>query len=99
MELRRWMMTAIGAAGLTLMAAGAQAAMLNVNMEAGASSVEQASKRCWSYRGVRHCDRTRRNGSRSGYRVHNIPEAYPTGSSRWWQEMDRQDRGGRGGRG
>src|SRR5262245_19353380 len=28
-----------------------------------------------------------------------LPEAYPAGSSRWWEEMDRENRGGRGGRG
>jgi hypothetical protein len=26
---------------------------------------------------------------------YNVPDAYPTGSSRWWEEMDRQNRGGR----
>lgn len=56
-----------------------------------------AWRRCWVRHGVRHCRWT--DGSRSrgyyGYRPH-YPEAYRTGSSRWWQEMDRQDRGGRG---
>jgi hypothetical protein len=34
-------------------------------------------------------------GYRYQYREYNNPNAYPTGSSNWWQEMDRQDRGGR----
>ena len=28
---------------------------------------------------------------------YNNPDAYPIGSSRWWEEMDRQGRGGNGG--
>jgi hypothetical protein len=32
---------------------------------------------------------------RSHYREYNIPDAYQTGSFNWWQEMDRQGRGGR----
>ena len=31
-------------------------------------------------------------------REYGYPENYRTGSSNWWQEMDREDRGGRGGR-
>jgi hypothetical protein len=30
---------------------------------------------------------------------YNNPDAYPIGSSRWWEEMDRQNRGGNGGGG
>jgi hypothetical protein len=37
----------------------------------------------------------RYHGYRSHYREYNNPDAYPTGSNRWWEEMDRQDRGGR----
>jgi hypothetical protein len=36
-----------------------------------------------------------RYGSRSRYRTYNVPEDYRTGTSNWWQEMDRQGRGGR----
>jgi hypothetical protein len=62
-----------------------------------ASRVEPIAQRCWWHRGERHC---RRHG---GYRVYgytgpHYPEAYRTGSGRWWQEMDRAGRGGRGGR-
>jgi hypothetical protein len=31
-------------------------------------------------------------------REYGFPENYRTGSSSWWQEMDRTDRGGRGSR-
>jgi hypothetical protein len=56
-----------------------------------------AYRRCWWQGGSRHC----RYGSPYrgyGYRYDGplYPEAYRTGSSRWWQEMDREDRGGRG---
>jgi hypothetical protein len=34
-------------------------------------------------------------GHRIIYREYNNPDVYPTGSSGWWQEMDRQGRGGR----
>jgi hypothetical protein len=38
---------------------------------------------------------------RDAYRTpqYNNPDAYPVGSSRWWEEMDRQGRGGGGGGG
>ena len=56
-----------------------------------------AYRRCWWRHGVRHC---RHYGGARAYRYSgpHLPEAYRTGSTRWWQEMDRQDRGGRGGR-
>jgi hypothetical protein len=34
-------------------------------------------------------------GHRIAYREYNNPDAYPIGSGSWWQEMDRQGRGGR----
>jgi hypothetical protein len=34
-------------------------------------------------------------GYRTHYRERNVPEVYQTGSSHWWEEMDRQGRGGR----
>jgi hypothetical protein len=53
-----------------------------------------AYRRCYWLDGDRVCrwyrsPRVRRYG---------YPEDYKTGSSAWWQEMDRTDRGGRGGR-
>jgi len=97
MERRVWMLSAaLGAAGLPLIAIGAQAAPLKVS-EAAMPDVHQIAQRCWVENGVRYCERARSSNG-SGYREH-IPEAYPTGSSQWWEEMDRQGRGGRGGRG
>jgi hypothetical protein len=58
---------------------------------------EIASRRCYWLNGVRYC-RLYRAPRTYGYEGPHYPEAYPTGSQRWWQEMDRQDRGGRGGR-
>jgi hypothetical protein len=37
----------------------------------------------------------RQYGYHTHYREYNDPDAYRTGSSHWWEEMDRQDRGGR----
>src|SRR5688572_12137504 len=61
------------------------------------SSVEPVAQRCWWYRGERHCRRYGRSRV-YGYSGPHYPEAYRTGSGRWWQEMDREGRGGRGGR-
>jgi hypothetical protein len=37
----------------------------------------------------------RHYGYRTHYRQYNNPDVYATGSNRWWQEMDRLQRGGR----
>jgi len=58
----------------------------------GVPLAEPVARRCWWRNGVRHC----RSYGVYGYSGPHYPEAYRTGSSRWWQEMDRQDRGGRG---
>lgn len=52
-----------------------------------------ASRRCWRQHGHRHCNW---NGYYSA-REYGFPENYRTGSSNWWAEMDRTDRGGRSG--
>ena len=60
-----------------------------------------AYRRCWWQYGQRHCRRYGSDYRGYGYRGYYgplYPEAYRTGSSRWWQEMDREDRGGRGSR-
>jgi hypothetical protein len=60
---------------------------------------EIAYRRCWRRNGQRVCrwyeSPYRDYGGGYGYYGPMIPEAYPPGTSRWWQEMDRQDRGGR----
>jgi hypothetical protein len=63
-----------------------------------------ASRRCWWRNGKRHCTRvgaTRVYGSRnqrSDYYEH-IPEKLPYGSSSWWDQMVRENRGGNPGGG
>jgi hypothetical protein len=98
MERNCWIMTAAGAAAASLITVGAHAAPMTAATGVASSTVEQIARRCWIQNGVRYCDRSSRTNG-SGYRVRNIPEAYPTGSKYWWEEMDRQNRGGRGGRG
>lgn len=92
-------LAAIG--GMTLGALQAQSAPNppSPRMLAPAIGVESVALRCWWRGGRRVCgraDRRRYYGyrPRRGYGEHE-PEAYPTGSARWWQEMDRLDRGGR----
>jgi hypothetical protein len=99
---------ACGVASLGLCSVAAEAAPAASNLmptmaaAVGAQSAAQevAYRRCWWRYGQRHC---RWSGPGPGYRGYGYryygplyPEAYRPGSSRWWQEMDREDRGGRG---
>lgn len=113
MQLAR-MIGICGVASLGLSPLGVQAAPLAAGMTRTMTAVgtqakpqDVAYRRCWWQAGNRHC---RWYGApqrgygyypyRGGYYYGpTLPEAYPAGSSRWWQEMDREDRGGRGGRG
>jgi hypothetical protein len=97
----------LSTASLTLGAAsghtGPSAAGLTERMAAvGAQAKPQeiAYQGCWRRNGQRYCRWYGAPYRGYGYRYYGptIPEAYPTGSNRWWQEMDREDRGGRGGR-
>ena len=101
MEMRHWLIGAAGAVALAASAAAASAAPagsmtgdLKSAAQAGSDVESVAYRRCWrNGYGERVC---RWVGGGYGYRWSpNVPEAYRTGSSRWWQEMDRQDRGGR----
>jgi len=97
----------IGAIGCALVLVGnsfaAQASMSGIANDLGSSARMQpnaepvAYRTCWWRHGVRHC-RNYRGARFYRYSGPHLPEAYRTGSTRWWQEMDRQDRGGRGGR-
>jgi hypothetical protein len=92
----------ICATGCALVLAGssfaAQASMSGMANDFGSSNAEPVAYRtCWWRHGVRHC-RYHRGVRFYRYGGPHLPEAYRTGSTRWWQEMDRQDRGGRGGR-
>jgi hypothetical protein len=64
-----------------------------------------ALRHCWQRGGVRHC-RSRRTGSNYGYRGNGDANYYehdadklPYGSSRWWDEMMRENRAGNPGGG
>jgi len=92
----RYIAGVTGAAGLLLGLGCASAAPLSARVEAPQGVASTVAAYCWFRHGVRHCRGAHRYAYRSGYREYNIPEAYPTGSSRWWEEMDRQGRGGRG---
>ncbi|HEU0159203.1 MAG TPA: hypothetical protein VFR00_07810 [Hyphomicrobiaceae bacterium] len=99
------MIAALGLASMglgTLAAAAAPTAPGPAAVTAGTDGKAEsiAYRRCWWQGGHRHCrwfgpaDR----GYGYGYRYYGplYPEAYRTGTRRWWQEMDRDDRGGRG---
>ena len=62
------------------------------------SAAQDVAYRCWWRYGQRHCRGSGPHYRGYGYRYYGplYPEAYRTGSGRWWQEMDRDDRGGRG---
>jgi hypothetical protein len=92
----------LSAASFGLGSLGVEAApAVATGMEAVAAVDTQAKpqpiayRRCWSDHGSRHC---RWYGApyRGYYYGPLYPEDYRTGSGRWWQEMDREDRGGRG---
>jgi hypothetical protein len=102
--------TSLGLGPLGAQAAPAAFSMTQTMAAVGAQSKPRdvAYRRCWWQGGNRHCRwygaPYRGYGSYpypgGGYYYGpTLPEAYPAGSSRWWQEMDREDRGGRGGRG
>jgi hypothetical protein len=84
------------AMGLVGMTTAGFAAPLNAGpMSATPLSIEKVAARCWWRNGRRHCSYGYRSYRRSQYREYGFPENYRSGSTRWWQEMDRQERGGR----
>jgi hypothetical protein len=84
MKLNKSITIASGAAAVLLSAGYAGAAPLSVAVKAPTSAVTAVA----AHHGERY-------GYRSTYRTHNEPEDYRTGTSNWWEEMDRQGRGGR----
>jgi hypothetical protein len=93
-------LASLGLGSLPAQAAPAPGALETMSTAAREGKAESvAYRRCWWRGGHRHC-RWYGSGYRGyGYRGYYgplYPEAYRTGSSRWWQEMDRDDRGGRG---
>jgi hypothetical protein len=94
-KIKAWMAASavvLGVGGLTATAEAAPIGNLQVTDE-GAGRIDSVAQRCWWYRGTRHC---RWYGYQPRYRQYGYPENYRTGSRRWWEEMDREDRGGRG---
>jgi hypothetical protein len=96
-----------GAAGLALAPAPSQAtplgtgsAVLAGQASAGSLAEKAASRGCWWRNGVRYCGRAARRGydyrpEGYGYTYGNPKaEAYPTGTSDWWNAMEREGRTG-----
>jgi len=80
--------------GVGSLTAGAEAAPIGNLLATGGGTgqVEKVAQHCWWHRGTRHC---RYYGYQSRYRERGYPQDYRTGSRRWWDEMDREGRGGR----
>jgi hypothetical protein len=100
-----WMIGAAGAIVLATMSTAASATPLGSAAGSFAAShegslVEKAARRCWWENGYRRCARVRGYGYGGyGYTYGRPrPEELRTGSKRWWDSMDFEDRGGRGGR-
>jgi hypothetical protein len=87
----------VAAIGLACAISDASASPPAMSVQTPASLQTNVAAHCWWRHGVRHCRwyGNRYYGYRSRHREYNDPDAYPTGSSHWWQEMDRLDRGGR----
>ena len=82
-----------GTVSLGLMAAAAQAMPLGnlAHPAIVSSNIEEAAAYCWWRNGMRHCG----YGYGPRYRTHGFPNHYRAGSRHWWEEMDRDQRGGR----
>jgi hypothetical protein len=79
--------------GLGVTAMSAQAAPMSHSALLGASmsNVESTAAHCSWRNGEKYCA----YGHGPRYRTHGFPEDYRTGSRNWWEEMDRDQRGGR----
>ena len=111
MTFEHRLVTAAAALAVIIIAAPAEAAPIAssvVDLSATAREAsfadKTASRRCWWRNGQRHCVRV--GGSRVyGYRnqgsdyYEHIPEKLPYGSSSWWDQMVRENRGGNPGGG
>ena len=94
MKLKAWMAASAVVFGIGGLTTGAGAAPLgDVQLTGGsAGQIEKIAQHCWYHRGTRHC---RWYGYQPRYREYGNPQSSRTGSRRWWDEMDREDRGGR----
>jgi hypothetical protein len=104
MERKYWL-AGVAALAFFGISAGAQAGPLGSSTgdlqtaaERLTNTHEVAYRRCWWRNGIRRCRWY--DGDRVyGYRYYpRGPDAYPTGSTAWWREMDRENRGGHGSR-
>ena len=111
MTFEHRLVTAAAALAVSIVATAAAAAPIASSVvDLGATAREAslvdktASRRCWWRNGQRHCVRVgqqRVYGYRnqgSDYQEH-IPEKLPYGSSSWWDQMVRENRGGNSGGG
>jgi len=111
MTFEHRLVTAAAALAVSIVATAAEAAPIaSPVVDLGATAREAsfvdktASRRCWWRNGQRHCVRVgqqRVYGYRnqgSDYQEH-IPEKLPYGSSSWWDQMVRENRGGNSGGG
>ena len=100
MSEKRIALWTAGFLALAAAGAGAQAAPANTLTNPGLSAATPSAvetvayRRCIWIEGQRVCRWYRS----PRLREYGYPDNYRTGSARWWQEMDRDDRGGRGGR-
>ena len=79
------------ALGLTAVAAQAMPLGNLAHPALVSSNIEEAAAYCWWRHGERHCG----YGYGPRYRTHGFPNHYRAGSRHWWEEMDRDQRGGR----
>jgi hypothetical protein len=91
MRAHKWITIAAGAAATLLGPGYAGAAPPSVAITDATSAVTLTAAHDGTRRGSGYREYNDQN-----YREYNNPDAYPTGSSHWWEEMDRQHRGGQG---
>jgi hypothetical protein len=85
-----------GAIGIALTVTPANASILFPSLQALPSKVTTARSGS-RYYGYRNHNPGYNNPDAYRTPEYNNPDAYPIGTSRWWEEMDRQGRGGGGG--
>ena len=93
MRLKPWTASLACTLGLGLTAVPVHAAPLRHSalLDADTPNIEMTASHCSWRNGVRDCG----HGYGPRYRTHGFPEDYRTGSRNWWEEMDRDQRGGR----
>jgi len=98
---KTWVISLLVALSLGGSASGSQGAPLGSRPsleEAGQRLERVAARRCWRQEGRRYCRGYRAQRQTSGYYEHD-PDRLPFGTSRWWEEMLRENRAGNPGGG